>query len=225
VDLATGKPARWNVDHVVVGPTGVFVLDAKYYRNPFVPRAGKSSFTRRNVQQVQRNALELKQRLSRWSAGDLESLFVVPVVVYAQPDARLECLREGGARTLPVRLLLNEITTHTEGAIDQEKAGRVARVLYSQVPKDLQFKFKSELDAYGELSKAARYAARDARVAERDAAAEHPAEAPAIPAECPWCGAQLVRRVARYGERKGKPFLGCTNYSKSGCRYGFDLDE
>ncbi|MRS12983.1 MAG: hypothetical protein EG823_07940 [Actinobacteria bacterium] len=226
IDAASGRPAPWNVDHIVVGPTGVFVLDAKYYRNPRVPCAARSTFSAHNVRQAQRNALDLKTGLTKWSAGDLERLFVVPVVVYAQPDARLDCLREGSVRTIPLRLLVGEIQSHAESAIDQEKAGRIARVLYAQIGRDLQYSFKSEMDAYGELSKTARYAARDARVA-LAATAEAPASTPPTspPTTCPLCGGRLVRRVARFGERAGKPFLGCSNYHSSGCRYGYNLDE
>lgn len=231
VDPKTGQPARWNVDHIVVGPTGVFVLDAKYYRHARVPAAARSGFTRRNVAQAQRNAMELKQRLVRWSAGALDGLFVVGAVVYAQPDASVVNLREGTVRVLPLRLLLKEILTHSEAAIDQEKAGRISRVLYTQMTRDLQTKFKAEFDAYGELSKAARYAARDARLAAQatgdapgDTATDDTAgvEPPTV---CPRCGGALVRRVAKHGERKGKAFLGCLNYAKTGCRYGFNLGE
>lgn len=235
---ASGKQAHWNVDHIVIGPTGVFVLDAKYYGRPRVQAAANSSFSRKNVKQAQRNAMELKQHLVKWSAGELEKLFVVPVVVYAQPDASLERLNEGHVRTIPLRLLLSEVTSHTEGAIDRERAGRVARVLYSQIGRDLQYSFKSEFDAYSALAKAARYAARDARLAVGAAAAPMPATAavgaitsePALatqapPTVCPRCGGALVRRVARFGERAGKPFLGCENYNKTGCRYGWNLDE
>lgn len=219
VDLDTGKPARWNVDHIVVGSTGVFVLDAKYYKQPKVLCAAKSQHSRRNVMQVQRNAMELKDRLARWSRGDLESLFVVPVVVYAQPNAQMECLREGGVRTLPLRLLLQEIQSHSEVHIDQEKAGRIARVLHSQLGPDLKSAFKSELDAFGELSKAERYRMRDARLAQDVAT---PAK-PKVPDKCPLCGAPLVRRTARRGARAGKQFLSCSDYPT--CDYGFNLDE
>lgn len=225
VDLTTGKAVRWNVDHIVVGPTGVFVIDAKYYGRPQVLCAAKSSFTRANAKQVQRNALELKDRLARWSRGDLAGLFVVPVVVYTQPDAHLERLREGAVRTIPLRLLLNEVQSHSEGAIDQEKAGRISRVLFAQLSGDLQAKFKPEFDAYGELSKAARYAARDARVSAQAEAETAAPEVSAVPEVCPRCGGALVRKVARYGERAGKPFLGCANYTKTGCRYGFNFEE
>lgn len=240
---ASGKPARWNVDHIVVGPTGVFVLDAKYYGRPLVQAAARNSFSRKNVKQAQRNAMELKEHLVRWSAGELEKLFVVPMVVYAQPDARLECLREGYVRTIPLRLLVREVTSQTARVMDREKAGRVARVLYSQIGRDLQYSFKSEFDAYGELAKAARYAARDARrtasavastvATEAIAAAGGPGAtsdgllsvAQGPPTVCPRCGGALIRRVARHGERTGKPFLACENYYKTGCGYGWNLDE
>ncbi|TDB36922.1 MAG: hypothetical protein D9V44_10470 [Actinobacteria bacterium] len=224
---ASGKPARWNVDHIVIGPTGIFVLDAKYYSKPRVFAAEKNSFNRKNVAQVQRNAMELKERLVKWSGGELTKLFVVPVVVYAQPDASLEKLNEGAVRTIPLRLLPKEITSHTEGEIDRERAGRVARVLYSQIGRDLQYAFKTEFDAYGELSRAARYAARDARLVAQAAVTAEQAvtvvEEP--PTSCPRCGGALVRRTARFGERAGKPFLGCENYSKTGCRFGWNLEE
>ncbi|MHB1475731.1 MAG: nuclease-related domain-containing protein [Dermatophilaceae bacterium] len=234
VDLTTGKPVRWNVDHIVVGPTGVFVIDAKNYKNSVVQSADKSGFTRGNVNQAQRNAIELKQRLVRWSRDELAGLFVVPVVAYTQPEARLERLREGAVRTVPLRVLMNEVQSHSEAAIDLEKAGRIARVLYAQMPADLQAAFKPEFAAFGELSKAARYAMRDARLkAQAEAPMMHtetphlePAEVTAdIPVVCPWCGGRLARRTARSGQRAGKPFLGCENFSKTGCRYGFNLEE
>jgi len=225
LDSSTGRPAKWNVDHIVVGPNGVYVIDAKYYANPFVPCAAKNRFTKRNVSQAKRNALELKDRLARWSGGALSGLFVVPVVVYAQPDARTECLREGVVRTMPLRLLAQEVSSNTDGALDQEKAGRIARVLFTQIGTDLQYSFKAEFDAYGELSKAARLAARDERLARAASPSQEQLSPEPIPASCPRCGGALVRRVAKHGERTGKPFLGCQNYPKTGCRYGYNLDE
>jgi hypothetical protein len=225
VDRVTGEPASWNIDHVVVGPTGVFVIDAKYYRHAFVPSAERNPFSKHNVRQAQRTARDLKTALVRWSAGDLENLFVVPIVAYAQPDARTERLREGSVRTVPLRLLVKEIMGHAETAIDLDKAGRIARVLFGQIAPDLQYKFKAEFDAYGEVSKAARQAARDQRLARQSAQTANSAPEEAPPEVCPRCGGRLVRRVARYGDRAGKPFLGCENYRKTGCRYGFNLES
>lgn len=234
VDPITEKLAKWNIDHIVVGPTGVFVIDAKNYGQRVVQSAEKNRFTRHNVKQAQRNAFELKQGLVRWSAGDLDGLFVVPIVVYTQPEAHTNRLREGAVRTIPLRLLNQEVQTHSETAIDQEKAGRIARVLYAQLPADTQAASRTEFDAFGELSKAARYAARDARLRQQSEAMSVQPDEPArvqpgthaeIPEVCPQCGGRLVRRTARTGSRAGKPFLGCENFGKTGCRYGFNLDE
>lgn len=234
VDPVTGKPAKWNIDHIVVGPTGVFVIGAKNYGHRVVQSAEKNRFTRHNVKQTQRNALELKQGLVRWSAGDLDGLFVVPVVAYTQPEARTERLREGAVRTIPLRLLNQEVRAHSEGAIDQVESGRIARVLFAQLPADTQAAFRAEFDAFGELSKAARYAARDARLRHQSEAVPVQPDEPAqvqpsmhaeIPEVCPRCGGGLVRRTARAGSRAGKPFLGCENFPKTGCKYGFNLDE
>jgi len=218
-----GRPSKWNVDHIVVGPTGVFVLDAKNYSTPRVPSAEHSVYSKKNAGQAQRNAMELKDKLVRWSGGELQKLFVVPVVVYTQDGASLERLREGPVRTLPLRLLVNEILTHSESSIDLVRAGRVARVLFSQVPADLQYAFRNEIDAYGSVTKAALYAERDARLAAAYSDAERPS-ADAPPERCPRCGGQLVRLTARRGPRAGKPFLGCENYQTTGCCFGFNLD-
>lgn len=224
-DLVTGDSAKWNVDHIVVGPTGVFVIDAKNYGTTVVPPASQNNYYRKNVNQVQRNALELKDRLVRASAGELAELFVVPIVVYTQPNARIMNRREGSVRVLSVNGLNREITRHAETAINMDRAGRIAMLLFAQVSTDLQAKFSAEMSAYGELSKAARYAARDAFLASSSNGAPAQTAKVNVPDVCPLCGGKLRRRTARHGTRSGKQFMGCENYRSTGCRYGFNLDD
>ena len=212
-----GRRSRWNVDHIVVGPTGVFVLDAKYYSNPHVLSARTSRHTKRNVDQVQRNAVELKAKLAKWSNKALNEVFVVPIVVYVQDGARVDQLREGAVRVLPLRLLKGEILRHTESAMDLERAGRVALALYSQLPQEVQLLFKSAIDAYARLSRAERRA-------EPRSASPGDAVSTAVPTVCPLCGGALVRLTALRGDRTGKAFLGCANYKATGCKYGFNLE-
>jgi len=212
-----GKRVRWNVDHIVVGPTGVFVLDAKNYGRQRVPTADSNRYSKKNVDQAQRNALDLKKLLKTWSNAALAEVFVVPTVVYVQEGAHVDQLREGAVRVLPLRLLVGDILRHTESQIDLERSGRVAMTLFSQLPVERRMPFKSEIAAYLQLTTA------DRRTSAREAIAD-PASAPQIPVVCPLCGAALVRRTARHGERAGKPFLGCANYRKTGCKYGFNLD-
>ncbi|MCG2807597.1 MAG: NERD domain-containing protein, partial [Coriobacteriia bacterium] len=225
-----GRPVVWNVDHIVVGPSGVFVLDAKNYSDKAVSAAAHGNYSAKNVAQVQRNALELKNKLGLWSGGELAGVFVVPVVVYTQDGARLANLREGVVRTLPLRLLKHEIEGHRESAIDQEKAGRVALALYGQLPAKTQVAFREAMHDYGRLSKAARYEIRDARVAlkrEASVAGDLSCEQVVIatpPTECPKCGGRLIERTAKTGSRAGKRFLGCENFYSKKCKYGYNLD-
>ncbi|MBU4556294.1 MAG: NERD domain-containing protein [Actinobacteria bacterium] len=224
-----GRPAAWNVDHIVVGPSGVFVLDAKNYSPKTVSAALEGTCFARNVDQVQRNALELKDKLGLWSGGDLAGVFVVPVVVYTQDGAQLANLREGVVRTLPLRLLRQEIEGHRESAIDQEKTGRVALALFAQLPTKTQVAFGGAIQAYGRISKAARYEICDARVAQRREASvardSHGEPGAALPTTCPKCGGRLAERTAKTGSRAGKKFLGCENYySEKKCKYGYNLD-
>lgn len=213
-----GQPSAWNVDHIVVGPTGVFVLDAKNYSSATVRSANKSSFTAKNVRQVQRNALELKDKLLVWSANALVGLYVVPVVVYVQEGARLESLREGGVRTLPLRLLLGEIQNHTEAMIDHDRAKRVAAALFAQIGHEDKLRFQHQLDAFSQRMRAG------AAVKASAGHASTPIVSVAPPSVCPKCGGRLIRKVARKGDRVGKEFLGCENFRATGCTYGYNLD-
>ena len=215
---ADGRPSKWNVDHVVVGPTGVFVLDAKCYSNPRVTAASANSHTKRNVGQAQRNALDLKNRLKVWSAGALSDVFVVPVVVYVQENARVDNLREGSVRVLPLTLLVTEIQRHTESEMNLERSGRIALALFSQLPHDRQMPFKLEFDAYVRATRVER------RAAPRQGAAVVVEKQPNIPTVCPRCGGALVRKRARKGDRIGRDFLACETFHDKGCRYGFNLD-
>lgn len=217
-----GTRVRWNVDHIVLGPTGIFVIDAKHYSHTSVRTAASSRWMRKNVGQVQRNAMDLKNGLIRWSNGDLQRVFVVPIVVYTQEGTRLERLAERNVRTLPLRLLVREITSHTETAIDLDRAGRIARVLFSQLSVDDQAEYRGAIDAYGRLAKTARYAARHQRRMAREAEREQPSSAPAA-GRCPKCGGALVERVARRGQHAGSRFFGCENFPITGCRYTVEV--
>lgn len=211
----SGDRARWNVDHIVVGPTGVFVLDAKNWSRPWVPSAARSQHTRKAVNQAQANARDLKARLARWSGGELGNLFVVPIVVFTQDNAHTDRLTEGFVRTIPLGLLVREILKHTEAAIDSNRAARIALALFSQIPPDLQATFRQEVVAY---------AANMRAVVPAEAVVADSPVTDSV-AGCPLCGGSLVRRTAKHGERAGKAFLGCENYSKTRCRFVLNLEE
>ncbi|MBE0418369.1 MAG: NERD domain-containing protein [Coriobacteriia bacterium] len=225
----TGVQAKWNYDHVVVGPTGVFVVETKNYSNARVPDATSSPVHRRNVQQVQRNAKDFKESLVAWSSGDLSGLFVVPLLVYVQDSAWVKKTRENYVRVVPLRWLESEILRHAEKHIDQQRTYRVARVLFAQLSLEVRAQFEDEFARFAEQSKTA----RAERSAEQDpdagpcSIAVAPIESDAVtpPDVCPRCGAPLVRRVANRGARVGKAFLGCSKYGETRCKYVFNIED
>lgn len=54
-----------------------------------------------------------------------------------------------------------------------------------------------------------------------------PATTPALveqqPRTCPRCGGNLILRTARYGERAGKQFWGCSDFATVGCKFVNDI--
>lgn len=230
-ETADGKPAGWNVDHVVVGPTGVFVVESKNYSRPRVDPANKSSFTRKNVAQTDGNAIEFKKALVAWSGGSLSNLFVRPLLVYTQPKAFVEKPFEGRVKVIPLKWLIGDITAHREGQLDVDQIYRISRVLFMKMRWEFRDAFQGEFDRLSQVSKQTRLE----RVAqEREMAlntthtpptrAEEPTAAP-LPTVCPQCGATLVRRIAHKGPRAGLPFLGCSGFAKTGCRYILNLED
>ncbi|MDI6901580.1 MAG: nuclease-related domain-containing protein [Anaerosomatales bacterium] len=144
-----GKRVDWNVDHVVIGPTGIFVLDAKNYTRTRIEPAEKDPYHAKNVRQADRNAREFKKAITTWSGGQLAAQFVVGVVVYTQPDAFIVKLREGFTRVIPLRWLVSEIIEHPAGELKAEQAYRIARVLYSQLPPAYRHPWQDQLDKFG----------------------------------------------------------------------------
>lgn len=211
----SGEPGAWNVDHVVIGPTGVFVVETKNYSTTRVTSAQKDDFTRANVAQAQRNALELKDRLKTWSAGALAEVFVVPIVVYAQEGAFVESLRENAVRVVPLRLLNAQITKHTERAIDMDRASRIARVLYEQMPVGDRVPFEQAFLEWSRLARQ-RVVPKSVQPAADSAAGTATTVASEAP-KCPKCGTVLIVRTAKSGQHKGNTFLACPRYPE--CRH------
>ncbi len=212
-----GQLQPWNVDHIVVGPTGVFVIETKMYSRARVLPAEKEHATARNVRQVARNALELKDRLVLWSGGALSGTFVEAVLVYAQDNAFVEKLREGSTQVLPLQYLLKNIIGRRKHDLSQEQAYRVARALATRLSDRKRGESSNELDRLDSLYAGARTAA-----VKIDAAEAGPTGAQN---DCPLCGAPLMRMVARKGSFKGRAFMGCSRWRLTGCAYKLNLEE
>ncbi|MDT8434769.1 MAG: NERD domain-containing protein [Anaerosomatales bacterium] len=214
-----GKPAAWNVDHIVIGPTGVFIVETKNYSGKRVRPSAADSTTRANVKQVQRVAAEFKRSLIVWSGGQLSDLFVVPLLVYTQPGAYVERTQEKQVKVIPLKWLASDITSWKGRALDPDQVYRIARVLFSQLRADLKNDYAAAFDSFGQHSKRFRQERASARTSVTDSATR------AVPTECPKCGGKLIRRTVKQGPRIGRPLLGCENFAKHGCRFVFNLQE
>lgn len=207
-DAAEGQ-LRWNIDHVVVGPTGVFAIETKNYSSARVGSAETDNRVRSDVAQVRRNAKDLKRRLKTWSGGKLSDVWVEAVLVYTQDGARTANLREGTTDVIPLRLLRDQVLCRRGRELDPRSAFSVAQVLFDQYPHDVQAKHHHVLRAAGTDWARKRQAAREAGTPP--------------PSVCPQCGAALVEQVARKGPRAGGAFLGCASWPKTGCDFKVDL--
>jgi len=238
--MAAGVVAAWNVDHIVIGPNGMFVIETKNYTQASVQPAAKSSFTRKNVAQVRRNSLTFKDKIRTWSAGKLGDVFVVPILVYAQNGAFVQQVREGEVHVIPLKWIANEIARHNaRRQLDPDEIYRIAHVMFQQLEPYLMESYRAELDRYGVESRRFKLERANGRATATTQAAAAQVHEPmpevsapkapvgfpgVVPSVCPNCGGQLIRRMAGTGPRTGKPFLGCSNYRQSGCRFTYNLE-
>ena len=213
-----GHAADWNVDHIVVGPTGVFVIDAKNYRSRHVLCSARSRSTKKNVGQVHRNAMELKEKFVTWSNGALSEVFVVPIVVYVQEGVHVESLREGNVRVLPLRILRQEIERHSERHIDADKMVRIATVLFDQMPVESREPFCEDLHQYCRAVRST--VPSSVKSCEQAPLERHPHERSSP--LCPKCGTPLVVRTAKTGQHAGSRFLACPRFPD--CRHTRPLE-
>lgn len=216
-----GSLASWNLDHIVVSPRGVFVIDTKNYRSRTVKPSDRSSFTRKNVAQAQGNSATMKRQLKMWSAGALADVFVVPIVVYVQDGAFVEQTKEGLVHVIPLRWLENEIAErHPRRPVSADETIRITNVLFSQLELHIQEQFRADFAHFGRELRAR--AKKHTEVPQKSVSIQSHPERPRI---CPDCGGTLVERAVRKGVRAGQRMLGCSNFRSNNCRYVFNLED
>ncbi|GAB4280931.1 MAG: hypothetical protein Kow0056_15880 [Coriobacteriia bacterium] len=204
-----GLRVSWNWDHVIIGPTGIFVVDSKNYSDRRIRDGGYDARTQRNVQRVRSFAIEFKKELVRLNP-DLSGVFVVPVLAYVNVGAWVENLRERDVEVLPKRLLRKNIARRPRGKLDAGEAIKIAHLLFKMYPQDVQV---HDQEAFASWAR---------RVRRSDWSAPQDVEAAARqsdPLSCPSCGAPMKRRDGPYGA-----FLGCSRYFQAGCKGKRALD-
>jgi hypothetical protein len=206
----------WNLDHIVVGPTGVFVLETKNSHRETVRSAKVDGRTQKDVRQAQRNAVTLKDRLKKWSNGQLADVFVEGWVVYAQ-DPHVDALWEGATHVVPLRLLSKEIQRRSKCNVNWDQAFRVVQALYSQTYPMRQAEYRDVLRAIEQDHSAK----RTERRGQLEPARTEPAEPTAHEEHCPVCDAPLVVKTAHRGRADEHEFLSCSRFPA--CKFGRDL--
>ncbi len=100
-----GGREGWNIDHIVVGPPGVFVIDTKNRRVPLVESAEVSPITSNHVDAVRRQALTVRSWIATAGSADLSRVFVRGVVTYAVDGVEVECPSGRSVWVLPLSSL------------------------------------------------------------------------------------------------------------------------
>ncbi len=149
-----GLPAKWRIDHVVIGPSGVFAIETECSAERRVEPASVSRNTSLHVRSVQRRAVEFRHALAAWSSGSLGDLFVKPMLVYAQDNAYVEKLQEGPVKVIPLKWLTTEVTERTFEQLTPDQVYRIANALFEQLPDTLQQASQPELDRLGSIARA-----------------------------------------------------------------------
>jgi len=119
-----GTRATWNIDHIVLGPTGLFVIDSKNHRVDTVESAATCATTSRNVMQVLRQVFDVRDWVVSQLPDDSTRVFVRGVLVYARPDTRIEKLSEKEVWVLP----LDNLNKRIQAGRRRLSAGEIATV-------------------------------------------------------------------------------------------------
>jgi Nuclease-related domain len=147
-------PAKWRIDHVVIGPSGVFAIETECSDERRVGPASVSRSTLSQVRSVQRHAAEFRDALSEWSCGSFGDVFVKPMLVYAHDNAYIEKLQEGPVKVIPLKWLATEVTERSFEQLTPDRVYRIAHALFEQLPETLQQASQPELDRLGAIAHA-----------------------------------------------------------------------
>lgn len=194
------------IDHVVVSPFGVFVIETKNMSGWIFGGEKDAQWTqtfRRKKHRFQ-NPLHQNAKHVRVLAEqfDIEERAIHSVVVFVG-EAEFKTRMPPNVRqhTGVVRY----IQSFTAKVLSDEEVNRIVRQIGEQ-------RLPENYDTHAQH-------VRNVRASqERKAAAKAEADAAILSsALCPECGAALVERTAKRGENVGSKFLGCSSYPK--CRY------
>jgi hypothetical protein len=120
-----------DIDHVVLGPNGVFVLETKNWSGRILvngdqwQRPGKHAMGSPSLQ-VKRNAQKLKRLIDESASLRALGIWVEGIVVLTNQHANLS-VNNPTVPILKLQQLKNHITHHTGNSLNQEQIAQIAK--------------------------------------------------------------------------------------------------
>lgn len=129
-DLETG---RGNVDHVVIGPTGIFAIETKEWNGRFSSRGGRLLHNGREERQVLRQATAGAAEVRRRLAAAGLNVWVEAVVVSSRALVQNGKLRLPRATVLDLAALVSHIERARQG-LSPDQVARAAEAVEGRSP-------------------------------------------------------------------------------------------
>ena len=133
------KGNKENIDHVVLGPNGIFAIETKHYRGKIACKGSywqvPFPFGRSPSVQAKGNAWWVNKAIARAASGVFETLkvWVEPIVVFSNPDVELEVINPE-VEVVTLDKLVNSITSYDNGySFSPEKLKLMGEGILNQV--------------------------------------------------------------------------------------------
>lgn len=128
IEYVNDRGRKENIDHIVLGPNGIFAIETKDYRGRITCKgsywAVPFPFGRSPSRQAKGNAYWAKRAIDASGALQNLSVWVDPIVVFSNPDVELETV-EPEVEVIKLEGLADSITSYDNGysfSPDQLKA-------------------------------------------------------------------------------------------------------
>jgi len=107
-----------NIDHVVLGPKGVFAIETKHYRGRVTYKSGfwrvPFPLKRSPSSQAKGNAFWVNKAIKASGVFETLKVWVKPIVVFSNPDVKLEIV-DPEVEVVTLDKLVNSITSYDNG--------------------------------------------------------------------------------------------------------------
>ena len=182
------------IDHVVVSPYGIFVIETKNYRGWIMGEEHSQYWTQVIYKRKERLYNPIRQNYGHIKAleavlSDFRNLSFISIVSFSiRADLKVKV---SSSEVIYTVNLLKTIAKYKDPVLSNDDVQRIVHVIQAESLKDKSTKkdhvkaLKSQLEE--NVSKVAK-------------------------SECPKCGGNLIERTGKYGK-----FIGCGNYPK--CRF------